>query len=78
MFDANFVILAQIYDELSRGQTGIPRIMSQNGQNGLEDQSQWPPFSIPAESIPWCMFGANVVILAQNFRRVIARTRRIS
>ena len=26
---------------------------------------QWSPFSIPAESIPGCMFGTNSVILAQ-------------
>ena len=40
------------------------RILSDNGQN---DQGQWLPFSIPAESIPGCMFGANFVIPAQNF-----------
>ena len=39
---ANLVIVAHIYNELSHGQS----------------QSQWPPFSILAESIPWCMFGA--------------------
>ena len=43
----------------------IPRILRQNGQNDLEGQGQWPPFSIPAKSIPWCMFGANLVIPAQ-------------
>ena len=65
MFGANLVILAQIYDELSRGQAGFPRILSQNWQNDLEDHSQWSPFSIAAESIPRCMFGANLVILDQ-------------
>ena len=65
MFGANWVILVQIYDELSRGQAKFPRILSQNGQNDLEGQGQWPPFSIPAESIPWCMLGANLVIPAQ-------------
>ena len=65
MFGANLVILAQIYEELSCGQTKFPRILSQNGQNDLEGQGQWPPFSIPTESIPWCMFGANLVISAQ-------------
>ena len=65
MFFANLVILAQIYDEVSRGQAKFPRILSQNGQNDLEGQSQWPPFSIPAESIPWCMFGGNMLIPAQ-------------
>ena len=63
MFAANLVILAQIYDELSRGQAKFPRILSQNGQNDLEGQGQWPPFSIPAESIPRCMFSGNLVIL---------------
>ena len=65
MLGAYLVILAQICDELSRGQAKFPRILSHNGQNDLEDQGQWPPFSIPAESIPWCMLGANSVILAQ-------------
>ena len=65
MFGANLVILAQICYESSRGQSEFPRILSQNGQNDLEGQGQWPPFSIPAESIPRCMFGANLVILDQ-------------
>ena len=62
MFGANLVILAQIYDELSHGQAKFPRILSQNGQNDLEGQGQWPPFLIPAKSIPWCMFLVNLVI----------------
>ena len=65
MFHANLVILAQICDKLSHGQAGIPRILSKNGQNDLECQGQWPPFSIPAESIPGCMCGANLMIPAQ-------------
>ena len=65
IFGANFVILAQIYDELSCGQARYPIIMSQNGQNDLEGQGQWPLFSIPAESIPWCMFNARLVVPAQ-------------
>ena len=65
MFGATLVILAQIYDELSRGQAEFPRIRSQNGQNDLEGQGRWPPFSITAESIPRCIFGANLVILDQ-------------
>ena len=64
MFGANLVILAQICDELSHGQAEFPRILSQNGQDYLEDQCQWPPFSIPAESIPGRMFGAYMVIPA--------------
>ena len=66
MFGANLVILAHIWDKLLCGQTKFPRILSQNGQNGLEDQGQWPPFSIPAEGIPGFMFGANLVIPAQT------------
>ena len=66
MFGANLVILAQICDELLRGQAEFPRILTQNGQNDLEGYGQWPPFSIPAESIPECMFGANLVIPAQT------------
>ena len=65
MFGANLLILAQIYDELLCGQAEFPRILSQNGQNDLEGQGQWPPFSIPAENIPWCTFGTNLVIQAQ-------------
>ena len=65
MFGANLVILAQICDELLCGQDKFHRILSQNGQNDLEGQSQWPPFSILTESIPWCMFCANLVIQAQ-------------
>ena len=61
MFGADLVILAQIYDELLCGQAEFPRILS---QNGLEGQGQWPPFSIPAEHITGCMFGANLGILA--------------
>ena len=63
-FGANLVILAHICDELLHGQTKFTRILSQNGRNDLEGQGQWPPFSIPAEFIPRCMFGANLVILA--------------
>ena len=65
MFGAHLVILAQIYDDLLHGQAEFPRIRSQNGQNDLEGEGQWPPFLIPAESIPGCMFGANLMVLAQ-------------
>ena len=65
MFGANLVIPAQIWDELLRGQAEFPRILCQTGQNDFEGQYQWPLFSIPAESKPWCTFGANVWILAQ-------------
>ena len=67
MFVANLVNVAPIYDELWRGQAIFPIILSQNGQNDLEVQDQWPPFSIPAESIPGLMFGANLVIVAQIY-----------
>ena len=61
------MIVAQIYDELSHGQAKFARILSQNDLIDLEDQGQWPPFSIPAESIPGYMFGTNLVILAQIY-----------
>ena len=51
--------------KLSRRQTKFPRVLSQNGKNNLEGQGQLPPFSLPTESIPGCMSGANLVILAQ-------------
>ena len=65
MFGANLVIPAQICDELLRGQAKFPRILSQNGQNDLEGHGQSPLFSIPAESIQECMFGAYLMIPAQ-------------
>ena len=33
--------------------------------NDLEGQGEWPPFSIPAERIQRCIFGGNLVILAE-------------
>ena len=57
--------MAQIHYKSSRRQTKFQEILSQKGQNDIEGQDQWPPFSIPAESIPGCMFGANLVIVAQ-------------
>ena len=65
MFWCKFGDSSPNLDELSRGQAKFPKILSQNGQNDLEGQGQWPLFSIPSESIPRCMFGANLVILAQ-------------
>ena len=66
IFAANLVILAQIHYKFSHRQAKFPRILSQNGQNDLEGQSQWPQFSIPAENIPGCMFDANLVIVIQS------------
>ena len=40
-------------------------VFSRNNQNDLESLRQWPKFSIRAESIPGCMFDANLVIAAQ-------------
>ena len=65
VFGANLVIKAQICDKLLGGQAKFLRMLSQKWQNDLEGQSQWPSFFIPTESIPRCMFGANLVILAQ-------------
>ena len=59
------MILAQIHYKLSHKQAKFPRILRQKGQNDLKDQVQLPLFSIPAESIPGCMFSANMVILSQ-------------
>ena len=39
--------------------------LSENGQCDLEGQGQWLAFSLPADRIPGCMVGANVVILVQ-------------
>ena len=65
VFGVNLVNLTQICRELLRGQAEFPKIVSQNGQNDLEGQSQWPPFSIPAENIPGYMFSTDLVIPAQ-------------
>ena len=65
IFGADLVIPAQICNNLLHGQVKFPRILSQNGQNDLEGQGRWTLFSLPAESIPGCMLGANLVILAQ-------------
>ena len=65
MFCANLAILSHIREELSCGQAEVPKSLSQNGQNDLEGQGQWHQFSIPAQSIPGCMFGANLMIPAQ-------------
>ena len=73
MFGAHLVILAQIYDKISCGQAKFPRILSQNGQNDLEGQGQWPIFSIPAKSIPGCMFAVHLVILAQIYDELSRR-----
>ena len=53
IFGENLVTVTQIHilSKLLHGQAEFPRILSQNGQNVLEDQGQWPPFSTPADSI---------------------------
>ena len=61
MLGTNLVIVAPTHYKLSCRQTKFPRILS---QNDLEAQGQRPPFSIPIESIPRCMFGTNLVIVA--------------
>ena len=66
MFGANLVTLAQICDESSHRQIKFPTILSQNCQNDLESQGQWPSFSIPAESIPRWIFGVYLVSIAQT------------
>ena len=70
IFGANLVVLAQIYYKLSGRQAKFPRILCQNGQNVHDGQDQWPSFSIPAESIPGCILGANLVILAQIYEKL--------
>ena len=62
---ANLVILAQIHYKLSCRQATFPKIPRQNDRNDLKGQGQWPTFPIPVESISGCMFGTNLVILAQ-------------
>ena len=64
MFGANFVILAQMYEELLRGQAKIPIILSQNGLNGqndLEGQDLMTSIFNTNQEYPmmhdWCKFG---------------------
>ena len=42
-----------------------PELQVKMAKKKLEGQGQWPLFSIPAQSITGCMFGANLVIPAQ-------------
>ena len=42
IFGTNLMILVQIHYKLLHGQAKFPRILSQNGQNYLECQGQWP------------------------------------
>ena len=62
--DAYLVILIQIHYKLSHGGAKFPRILSQNSQKDFEGPGQRPLLSIPAESIPQCMYGANFMIPA--------------
>ena len=71
MFGAKLVIVAQVCEELSQRQAGFPSILSQNGQNDFKDKGQWPPVSISAESMPGCIFGANLVILTQIYDELL-------
>ena len=64
-FGSKLVIIAQIHYKLLIGQAKFPRILSQNSQNDLECHGKWPSFSVPAESIPRCMFDINLIIPAQ-------------
>ena len=77
MLGTNLVIVAQIHYKLSHRRAIFPTILSQNSQNDLEGLCQWPIFSIPAKSIPGCMFGANVVILAQICDELSCRQRKV-
>ena len=65
MFVVGLVILTEIFDMRWRRQAKFARTLSKNSQNDLEDQGQRPPFSVQAESIWGCMFGADLVILVR-------------
>ena len=60
IFGINWVILAQIYFMSLRGQAKFPRILSRNGQNGLEGQGYC--IFDTRHKYPVMHFGANVVI----------------
>ena len=63
MIGANLVIPAQICGELWCVQDTFSRILS---QNPLEGQGQCSLVSIPAQHIPWCMFGTKLGIPTQS------------
>ena len=67
IFDATFVILAQIVDELSSGQSQIMSFLWNFSEIDLEDQCQSTSNSMCLDKSPRCMVGANLVILAQIF-----------
>ena len=71
MFGANLMIVTEIHYKLLHGQARFPRIRSQIGQTDLQGQGRWPSNSIPAESILRCMFGANLVIVAQIYNKLL-------
>ena len=47
-----------VLSEVSCRQVEFVIILSQSAQIDMGNQSQWPRFSIPAESIQGCMFGS--------------------
>ena len=71
------IILALIDYKLSCRQAKFPRILSPDGQNDLEGQSQWPPFSIPAKRIPGCIFRTNLMIPAQICNELSCRQAKV-
>ena len=68
------MILGQIHQKLLQSLTKFSKTMSQYNQNDREVQSQWPPFSIPAEHIPGCKFDANFGKFSSNLSCVIMAT----
>ena len=68
MLGANLVIQAEICNGLLHRKAKFPRILSQNGQNDLEGQGEWPLFSIPRVSQ-----GANLVIPFQICDELLCR-----
>ena len=65
MFGANLVILAQICDELSRRQAEFPTILSKMAKMTVKVKVNDHHFQYQLRSIPWCIFGANLVISVQ-------------
>ena len=73
---ANFVILAETGDELSRRQGHFGARLSVKVPNDLEGIDQSRPFSKAAFLVPRCTIGANFVFLAVTGDELSRRQRR--
>ena len=74
IFVANVVNPGQIPDEVSHGQAEFHRILSQNGQNYIEGQGEWPPILNNSRQCPKMPVCCKYVDSRSTLWRVIVRT----